>query len=106
MGAEHARLLFALGVAGGLLYFALRKPLPVGDSTEYWATLQAWFDHGTPDVRRRDLDALGRMFVAHDIGPAAWAELRFPALMPTASGVQYTLHFWMYSLLAVPAKVV
>src|SRR5205814_2391553 len=88
----------------GIIYFALRQPVRAGDGLEYWATLQAWFDHGSPDVRPADLDELARQAEADGVARGAGA--RNLALAPTAAGKYNTHHFWMYPLLALPAKLV
>jgi hypothetical protein len=99
----YARVAWAVLTFVGLLYFAQRRPVRVGDALEYWVTLEAWFHHRTPEIRPSDLDILGRSLEANHVLPAAAAQ--HITIIPTAGGKQFTLHFWMYSLTAVPAKL-
>lgn len=98
--ARREVLLFCLA-ALAIFIFATGLPIwDVGDSHEYLQMLQAWVNHGSPDVRvedalqvgdllrggnmRRDYRPLAGFFEAHDGGMYCW-------------------HFWAYSLCAVPA---
>jgi len=83
-----------------------------GDGWEYLAMTEAWMRHGSPDVRAADVEA---MFTAIDRegGTAPGqpsAAQRYAAQLPhgfvtAADGSTHALHFWMYSLFAVPAMV-
>ena len=96
------RLIWAAFFVAGVITFAVRRPIAAGDGIEYWATLQAWSYHGTPDIRPRDLVRVGRLLEADRLAPAQGAHDLL--LIPTKSGARHVLHFWLYPLLAVPAK--
>jgi hypothetical protein len=101
-GNTAGRLIWGVLFIAGLIAFALRKPVRSGDGLEYWATLQAWSDHGTPDIRPRDLERLTGLIEAGRVD-AAIGVASIP-LERTAGGAGHGWHFWMYPLLAVPAK--
>lgn len=82
-----------------------------GDGWEYLAMTDAWMRHGSPIVRAADIEA---MFAGIDrsrpVGPgeSSAAEL-YAAQLPhgfatAADGSMHARHFWLYSLLALPAK--
>lgn len=96
-------MLAALFCIAGLcliVAFVLRAPVRTGDGVEYICTLQALFDHGTPDVRPVDLDA-----VARDLGAGA-LQGSDKFLPPARNGQRFALHFWLYPLLCLPAKFI
>ncbi len=81
--------------------WAVRTPVVrTGDGLEYLYTLQALFEHGTPELRPTDI--------------AAFSALATPRGFPTGepyagffrarSGAAYCWHFFAYPLLALPAK--
>ncbi len=83
-----------------------------GDGWEYLAMTEAWMRHGSPIVRASDIDA---MFAGIDrsrrAGPGepAAADL-YAAQLPhgfatAADGTMHARHFWLYSLLALPASL-
>ncbi len=102
MRRHSGRLIWGVLFVAGLIAFAVRKPVRAGDGLEYWATLQAWSYHGTPEIRPRDLQRLTRLMERNRLDPDATVES--VTLVPTAEGVRHGVHFWMYPLLAVPAK--
>lgn len=83
-----------------------------GDGWEYLAMTEAWVRHGSPDVRAGDIEA---MFAGIDRAAgsapgqpsaAALYGAQLPHGFATApDGSTHALHFWMYSLAAVPAKI-
>jgi hypothetical protein len=83
--------------------FALRgPPLVAGDAQEYLIALQSWADHGSPEQRPGDVQAVAALLRAHGhtIGAAS------NGYFPDAQGRWYGYHFWVYALMAVPAKLV
>lgn len=103
-------LLAAVGIAARLdrAVGPWLRPLvfPAGDSGEYLHILQAWWDHGTPDVRPEDserLAALARSRGLDDAFVPLTAEVYF---RPTDTGLRFGYHFWLYPLCALPAKAV
>ncbi len=79
-------------------------PRPYGDGLEYNYVAESLFRHGTPEVLDADI-------AAAQAGLAAQSGIRdFPdprtGLFKTGSGHRYSYHFWLYPLLATPAKAV
>jgi hypothetical protein len=81
----------------------VRTPVAVGDSGEYLLTLEAFANHGTPDVRAQDAATLGHTAARSPIHGAfgnLWHQTR-----AARDGRVYTWHFWAYSLSALPMKM-
>lgn len=88
-----------------------------GDGYEYFLTTHAFYKHGTPDILVSDVldyynnnkmlgqkkaslsDEILGILIQHLKAEKPIAALQF---FPTESGEFYAMHFWMYSLLAVP----
>lgn len=89
-------LTLAIVVAG---FVALYPRAPLwGDGVEYAATLMAWVNHASPDIRAEDLAAV----------PSVFARLGYDGLHPNmvvtgTDGTRYAAHFWLYPLLCAPA---
>lgn len=109
------RLGFALFVCVSALligWSAQRRFARQGDGWEYLVMTDAWMRHGSPIVRPQDVDA---MFAGIDrfdrAGPGEPSAVdRYAAELPhgfatAADGTQHARHFWLYSLLALPAKL-
>ena len=87
-----------------------------GDGYEYLLTTQAFFAHGSPDIRSSDVmdlinlhpERMQKPFVAPEILVELNKKIQDekPAaamgFYPTGQGEFYAMHFWIYSLLAVP----
>ena len=84
-------------------WMLVRVPTAHGDSDEYLLTIEAFANHGTPDIRPADLASLlsltrSQVFEGH-FGPLSDAVRQAP------TGRWYTYHFWLYPLVATPARV-
>ncbi len=94
----------AVALVVGPTYPLVVPPVLAGDGSEYLLMLQSWFDHASPDLRQADIDALDllvpsdRLF-SRMVDP--WA-----GFVEARNGRWYSMHFWLYPLLAVPAKFV
>jgi hypothetical protein len=79
-----------------------------GDVWDYVYPLQAFFDHGTPDIRNEDIAALDPILKANGmghLGPYTVDNLPpFTGIMQSPQGSYFANHFWFYSLLVLPAK--
>lgn len=79
-------------------------PRPYGDGLEYNYVAESLLRHGTPEVLDADIEAAQAKL-------AAQSGIRdFPpprtGLFMTDDGHRYSYHFWLYPLLATPAKAV
>lgn len=77
--------------------------MALGDSGEYLLTLEAFANHGTPDVRAEDAITLGQAAARWPIRGSfgdVWKQTR-----ASRSGRVYTWHFWAYSLAVLPMKL-
>ena len=101
----------ALLVAGGCLFAALAlgflsphvaAPIIAGDSADYFLMLQSWADHGSPDLRPEEIEALDRLLP----GPVPFSQHGHPyaGYRQASNGRWYCMHFWLYPLLALPAR--
>lgn len=107
------------GVAGYVCAVALligwcsQRPFArQGDGWEYLSVLEAFARHGSPDVRADDVTALFDEVDRWEMPPAGAASVRerFGAELPHSftlapDGRSHAMHFWMYSLFALPAKL-
>jgi len=85
-------------------WMVVRTPMALGDSGEYLLTLEAFANHGTPDVRAQDAITLGQAAARWPIRGSfgdVWQQTR-----ASRTGRVYTWHFWAYSLAALPVKLV
>jgi hypothetical protein len=94
--------LVAAGLALILVYAFVVPPIRAGDGPQYWLMLESWFDHGSPDLRPGDLDRVYGLLEENELVRPGWNHrLEY---YETGTGLSFCLHFWLYSLLAVPAK--
>jgi hypothetical protein len=75
-------------------------PPLLGDGVEYAATLMAWINHASPEIRSVDLATVPSPFV-----PLGYDRIHPAMLVTTASGAHYATHFWLYSLLCAPVAL-
>jgi hypothetical protein len=79
-----------------------------GDCREYVLMARAFASHGTPDIRKEDVAWLVRTepFLGRVVPAERLTDDRVPEVIPhlklAPSGHFYSLHFWLYSLLAAP----
>lgn len=110
--APHSRRRALRIVAGCLLaalilsvaYPLVIHPKLAGDGGEYLLTLQAWFDHGSPDLRPADIEAMDRITPSER--PFSTLVKPWAGFVKAPNGRWYGMHFWLYPLLGVPAKLV
>src|SRR5262249_6257477 len=100
----RARVAFLIAAAALIVTCALRKPVRTGDGYEYFSTLQAWFDHGSRDLRAEDTSRLASLLAKSGI-PAA-DDPRAGFFESPRNHRSYGWHFFAYPLVAVPAKAV
>jgi hypothetical protein len=88
----------------GLIYALVIPPVLAGDGGEYMMMLQSWFEHASPDLRPTDIEALDRV----STGGLPFSELMNPrsGYVETRTGLRYSIHFWLYSLVGLPAKCI
>jgi hypothetical protein len=79
-------------------------PTAHGDSGEYFLTAEALANHGSPDIRPADVASLTRLGSTHPIRAAFGGLMR--DLRRAPDGRFYTVHFWAYPLVTLPAKFV
>lgn len=106
-------------LAAGLVVAALDgRPRRSGDGVEYSLTLEACAAHGSPAIALADVERLADL--ARTERQVGWTpehlarfatELRaqgdgFDGVFRARDGSYYGFHFWLYPLLAVPAKLV
>jgi hypothetical protein len=113
-----ALLLIAL-YAVSLSIFSRNTPhFPFGDGPEYIIMTESFYQHCSPEVRRSDVESYVAYLDSHNLevfstdifllplsqpkdGP-----FNFPAYFPAHDGSRFAYHFWMYSLINVPARAV
>lgn len=95
--------LFLLVAVGFVAYFLFTPAVLIGDGHQYYITLQAWQEHGTPDIRESDIRHTAAMLQREGIS----TENLHPALeLATAkNGRAFYWHFWFYPLVALPVKL-
>jgi len=82
---------------------------PAGDGTEYLLAARALAHHGTPDLRVEDAEWLAqreprwrKLAAELTQGIETEAPTSLAAVYRAPNGRHYSLHFWFFSLLAVP----
>lgn len=102
--SRPAALAFALAAAwlvGSALWL---PPVADGDAGEYALMTVSLLRHLSPDVRSADVARVAADSLGHGT-PANFVDV-LKGYYPTAGGRRYSYHFWGYSLLAVPARLV
>ncbi|SFC78606.1 hypothetical protein [Massilia yuzhufengensis] len=115
MPASILARLAAIFLCAVFAVLCLAKARLIGDGLEYLAMVQGFVAHGSPELRRTDVDAFAAM-----PPPALARALLKPAMLDGAierlergaivelgfararDGSVHAIHFWMYSLLAAP----
>jgi hypothetical protein len=77
-----------------------RKARLAGDGVEYYSMLESFWNHGTPEQRPGDLATLTTLLARHGYGVGGLHS----GFFATPHGAWYSYHFWIYPLLAAPAK--
>ena len=94
-----------LAVALLSLHLAIReRPTAHADSAEYLLTAESLFNHGTPNVHPADLVSFGRIAVRHPLEGDFGHPLSHYLSAPDRR--LYGVHFWAYSALVLPVKLV
>jgi len=104
-------VLFACLAVPLVAWTSLRDFARQGDGWEYLAMTEAWLQHGSPVVGPGDLEAVFASidrWQPPDAGGLAARE-RYAGQLPhgfttAPDGATHALHFWLYSLVAVPAR--
>ena len=116
-------LLFTLGL---FRYYSNSEPYATGDGIEYILTTEAWYNHGTPNIKLADFNSFKADFIAHqswesNYKAAAFDEVErflkesqskekapvrteFGGFYRNKNANVYGYHFVFYSLLNVPAR--
>ena len=81
---------------------SVREARLAGDGVEYHSMLESFWNHGTPEQRPGDIATLTPLLARHGYGVG---DLH-GGFFVTQGGQWYSYHFWIYPLLAVPAKAV
>jgi hypothetical protein len=90
------RMLVAVAVVAFVLAEGATAFVRRGDAVEYIVTTEAWLDHASPEIRSADVESMRRR---HADGLETPIET-----IKSVDGSTYTVHFWLYPLLCVPAK--
>jgi hypothetical protein len=103
--SRSVEVLAFLLVAVLALRVAIReRPTAHADSAEYMLTAESLFNHGTPNVHPADLVSFGRIAVRHPLEGDFGRPLSHYLSAPDRR--LYAVHFWAYSALSLPAKLV
>jgi hypothetical protein len=96
---------FAVASIGLVVALAVTPPRLSGDGHEYLYTLESLARHGTPDLRDEDKAAVVGVLAPDHPERLQMERLNYPGF-PVAprDGKLYALHFFAYSLSAVPAR--
>src|SRR4030095_5072913 len=98
-----ALLAFALAAAWLLGSALLLPPVIDGDAGEYALMTVSLVRHASPEVRPADVARLASDATAHR-APTNFVDV-LKGYYATADGRRYSYHFWGYSLLALPARL-
>ena len=79
---------------------SVREARLAGDGVEYHSMLESFWNHGTPEQRPGDIASLKPSLARHGYGVGGLHD----GFFVTERGDWYSYHFWIYPLLAVPAK--
>jgi len=114
-------LIVFLFFIGLVLYYKPSEPYATGDGIEYVLTTEAWYNHGSPEIRYSDFCTFKADFLQHQTWQSNYKKVAFDAvgafLKENASprkeyggfyrnsrGNVYGYHFVFYSLVNVPSR--
>ncbi|MDO8737138.1 MAG: hypothetical protein Q7K29_08690, partial [Thermoleophilia bacterium] len=108
---HNVNLLILLICAIVLMLIAITQPPERrGDGSEYFQMMLSLSNHGTPDLRESDIteynllrDKTAKTSVSFEQDKTSNLASN-SGYVKTKSGKTYSVHFWFYSLAAVPAK--
>lgn len=93
-------LIIVVSVSAYLLVGTMTlRPLREGDGCEYAQMTESFVNHLSPDARPEDLAPLARWCPGFRVDVT-------PPYFLGSGGRRYSFHFWAYSLVAVPVKLV
>jgi hypothetical protein len=95
--------LFLLASTAFVAHFLFARPILAGDGHQYYITLQAWQEHGTPDIRESDIRQTAALLTRHGLDTSNLHP--YLELATAKNGRAYYWHFWFYPLVALPAKL-
>lgn len=86
-----------------LLIMLVRAPVQLhGDGFEYLYMTQAFQNHLSPNLTDADIASLQPALIKNNV-PTTLNP--FNGFFPTKSGLKFSYHFWLYSLVVAPAKI-
>lgn len=100
IGVKLILLLFSVFV---LCSMATIKPIMHGDGYEYTYMVQAFENHFSPEVNDNDIASSQAILKANAI--TVYPD-GYSGFYKSYSGKMYSYHFWFYSLLVLPVKII
>lgn len=96
-------IIFSIYAIGLVFYLLISPPLLVGagDAREYLTMTISFYNHLTPDLQ--DADIAFRDLIEHKNGVSFSEGYQYSGYFEALDGCFYSYHFWMYSLLNLPA---
>jgi len=82
-------------------YLYVVKPLITGDGHEYLGMTISFFNHLSPELQEKDI--ILRNYVENINGIYFNTKLDYSGYYESLNGAYYSWHFWLYSLLNLPA---
>lgn len=111
-------VIFIVILAIILIFYSLKTiPIKQGDGYEYALILQSFFNHFSPDIRETDISSLLKIVESQ---PSSYdvkvlqgmlealkngANEIYLGILKSNNGEYFGYHFWLYSLINLPAKV-
>ena len=100
-------IIFAIVSLAILAYSLWIVPKRTGDGREYILMTESFFNHGSPDLRDGDMAAYKRLREIYKFEDYIKKNYNYARVFFKAeNGRLYSYHFWMYSLICLPAKAV
>lgn len=110
---RHINILILLVIALVLLVLAFTDtPQRRGDGNEYYLMMFSFASHGSPDLQQSDINEFSRSR-AKDVGSSTsfkedeiYKTNLSMGYIKSDSGEDYSIHFWLFSLLAAPVMLI
>jgi len=80
------------------------KPMARGDAPGYFLVTESFFNHLAPDLRPEDIESIAQLESKFDF-PLLNRNVQHDYYFKANDGKLYSIHFWGYSLLNLPAKI-
>ncbi|MCS7317931.1 MAG: hypothetical protein NZZ41_06475 [Candidatus Dojkabacteria bacterium] len=103
---NHIPITLSIIILVTMLFFI--QPKNYGDGSEYHIMLQSFVNHLSPEQRENDANKLVEYAqkTGGSTNPNIFIEYKYSGYFPDKYGNLHSYHFWLYSLMVLPVRVI